>query len=85
MKLGFCSVSRCPVATSTVAGANGQPGPSARFLVEEESISGDDSVIIHLLRVVEEAAWESLSSRETATYTCAQVVLSGQSNVKLDE
>ncbi|KAF0028339.1 hypothetical protein F2P81_019426 [Scophthalmus maximus] len=72
VKLGFCSVSRCPVATSTVAGANGQPGPSARFLVEEESISGDDSVIIHLLRVVEEAAWESLSSRETATYTCAQ-------------
>lgn len=57
-----------------VAGANGEPGPSAHLLVEEESNSGDASVIIHLLRVVEGAAWEIESSRKTATYTCAQVV-----------
>lgn len=68
----------------TVAGANGGPGLSARFLVEEESSSGDASVITRPLRVVGEAAWESLNSRKTATYTCAQVVPSGQSNLELE-
>lgn len=66
-----------------VVGANGGPGLSARYLVEEESSSGDASVITRPLRVVGEAAWELLNSRKTATYTCAQVVLSGQFNLEL--
>lgn len=85
MRLGFYSVSQSLVAMLTVAGASGEPGPGARLLAGEESSSGDASVITHLLRVVEEAAWETLSSRKTATYTHAQVELSGQSTLKLDE
>ena len=73
---GFFSVSQSPVAMWTVAGANGGPGPSARSLVEEELSPGDVSVITRPLRAVGEAAWEPLNSRETATYTCAQVLSS---------
>lgn len=82
---GFCSVSQSLGALLTVAGANGKPGPSVRLLAVEGSSPGNASVIIHLLRVVEEAAWESMSSRKTATYTHAQVVgLTRQSGLKLE-
>lgn len=76
--LGFCNVNLSLAATLTVAGANGGPGLSAHFLVEEESSSGDASVITRPRRAAGEAAWESLNNRKTATYTCAQVVLPGQ-------
>lgn len=62
----------------TVAGANGGPGLSARCHVEGGSSSGDASVITPPLRAVGGAAWESLNSRKTATYTSAQVGLSDQ-------
>lgn len=74
MRLGFCSVSPFLVVMLTVAGATGDPGLSAHFLAMEGSRLGDASVIIHFLRVVEEAAWESPSSRNAVTYTHAQVV-----------
>ena len=80
---GFCSVSQSPVAMLMAAGANGQPGPTARFHAEEESSLGDASVIIHLPRAVEEAAWESLSSRKIAIYTHVQVALSVRSPIQL--
>lgn len=66
-----------------VAGASGGTGPSARSLVEVESSSGEGSVTTRPLRVVGEAAWESLNSRETATRTCAQVVLIGRTLLSL--
>lgn len=75
---GFCSVNPSLVAMLTVAGANGGSGLSVHFLVVEESSSRDASVITHPLRMVGEAALESLNSRETATHTCAQVVPSDQ-------
>lgn len=78
VRLGFCSVNRSLVAMLTVAGANGGSGLSVHFLVVEESSSRDASVITHPLRMVGEAALESLNSRKTATHTCAQVVLSDQ-------
>lgn len=58
---------------STVAGANGEPGLNALFHVAAESSSEDACVIIRLRRAAGEAAWVMLSSRETATRTCAQV------------
>lgn len=75
---GFCSVNPSLVAMLTVAGANGGSGLSVHFLVVEELSSRDASVITHPLRMEGEAALESLNSRETATHTCAQVVLSDQ-------
>ena len=83
VRLGFCSVNLSLVAMLMVAGANGGSGLSVHFLVEEESSSGDASVITHPLRVVGEAVWESLNSRKTATHTCAQVVLSDQPSLNL--
>lgn len=74
MRPGFYSVIQYPVATSTVAGANGEPGPYARFHAVEESSSRDASVTIRLLRAAGEAAWESLNSRKNATHMCAQVL-----------
>lgn len=78
---GFCAVNQSLVAMSTAAGANGEPGPSARFLVEEESSSGDDSAIIRLLRAEDEAAQETVSSRKTATHTPAQVQPTNKTDV----
>ncbi|KAA8580474.1 hypothetical protein FQN60_013432, partial [Etheostoma spectabile] len=74
MGLGFCGVNQSLVVMLMVAGANGGPGPSARSLVEEESSSGDASVITRPLRAVGEAVLESLNSRKIATYTCAQTL-----------
>ncbi len=84
VRLGFCSVIQSLVAMWTVAGANGVPGLSARFLVEEESSSGNASVITRLLRLVGEAALELLNRRKPATFINAQVVLSGQPKFNLE-
>lgn len=83
MRLGFCSVVQSLVAMWTVAGANGVPGLSAHFLVEEESSSGNASVITRLLRLVGEAALELLNRRNPATFTSAQVVLSANPSLIL--
>lgn len=56
-----------------VAGADGDPGPSAHFLAEVDSSPGNGSATIRLLRVVEEAAWESVSSGKSATHCSVQV------------
>lgn len=75
VRLGFCSVGLPLAAMLMVAGVSGGPGLNALFHVEVESTSKDACAIIRLLRAAEEAAWVWLSSRETATHTCAQVVM----------
>lgn len=55
------------------AGASGAPGQTARTLAAEESSSGGATATTRPLRVAAEAALDSLSSRETATYSYAQV------------
>lgn len=55
VRLGSCSVNQSLVAVLMVVGANGEPGLSAPNLAAEASSPGNANVIIHLLRVVEEA------------------------------
>lgn len=73
VRLECCSVSPSLAAVWMAAGASGAPGQNARTLAAEESSSGGATVTTRPLRVAAEAALDSLSSRETATHTYAQV------------